>query len=136
MEERADNDADLYFAYSASLRIFGAHVDFNAISQTLGLSPTYTHRKGEKRIEVFKHDMWLYQVPVDENEALGHHIDALWATLQPHAGYLLELKKSYTVDIFLGYRSNSCTAGFEIPSSSLVIFVQLDIPLGVSVIIT
>jgi len=49
---------------------------------------------------------------------------------------LLGLKTSVTVDVFLGYRSNSGTAGFEVPCSSLEMFTELKIPFGVSVIVT
>jgi len=79
--------------------------------------------------------MWMYRAPLDESEPLHKHIDALWETIKPHRQYLRELKKSLTVDVFLGYRSNSCTAGFEVPYQSLEMFSELEIPLGVSVLV-
>jgi len=49
---------------------------------------------------------------------------------------LLELKKSLTVDVFLGYRSSCDHAGIEVPHTSLEMFTELEIPFGVSIIIT
>ena len=80
--------------------------------------------------------MWSYSPPVDESEPLHEHIDALWLKLKPHKRYLLALKKSLTIDVFLGYRSNCDTAGIEVPHTSLEMFSELKIPLGISVIIT
>ena len=55
-----------YFAYSAMLRIFGSSLDFEQITQNLGLEPSDTHRKGDKkgpRSPGFPHDQWSYTAP-------------------------------------------------------------------------
>ena len=133
------NDSDnYYFAYSATLRIFGDIANMDEISATLGLKPAHTHRKGEKRgnraVE-YRQDMWSYGPPLDKSEPLHRHIDALWLKLKPHKHYLLELKKSVRVDVFLGYQSNCDTAGIEVPHTSLEMFSELEIPFGVSIIV-
>ena len=72
-----------YFAYSASLRIFGSIPDLEEVTQRLGVTPTSVHRRGERRgpkSQPYKHDMWCYHAPVSENEPLHVHIDALWNT--------------------------------------------------------
>ena len=79
--------------------------------------------------------MWLFQPPMEESEPLHKHIDALWLALKPHKRYLLELKKSFAVDVFLGYRSNCDHAGLEVPYSSLEMFLELKIPFGLSIIV-
>jgi hypothetical protein len=92
-----EREEDTYFAYSASLRIFGDIPDMDEISARLGLQPKDSHRKGEKRgprSAPYRQDMWSYSPPVDESEQLHKHIDALWLTLKPHKRYLLRLKKS------------------------------------------
>ena len=134
-----EREEDTYFAYSATLRIAGMISDFDRISTALDLSPTHLHRKGERREEKavpYRQDMWSYRAPVDESEPLHRHIDALWLKLKPHKHYLFELKKSLTVDVFCGYRSNCDTAGIEVPHTSLEMFMELEIPLGVSIITT
>ena len=55
--------------------------------------------------------------------------------VRPHVAYLKQLKERLTVDVFCGYRSNCGTAGFEVDYQSLVLFTELEIPFGVSVII-
>ena len=57
------------------------------------------------------------------------------AHIQPQKDYLLRLKERFTVDVFSGYRSNCETAGFEVSYQSLEMFIQLEIPFGVSVIV-
>ncbi len=127
-----------YFAYSATLRISGDIPNPNDISSALGLQPTHTHKKGDSGssgASPYHHDMWAYDPPVDETEPLHKHIDELWARLKPHKDYLLELKRSVTVDVFLGYRSDCETAGVEVPHSSLEMFTELQVPFGLSIIV-
>lgn len=131
-DNAAPDEEAYYFAYSATLRIFGDLPNLDKISSALNLQPTHTHKKGDPP---FSHDMWSYTPPVDTSQPLEEHIDTLWALLKPHKRYLLDLKKSATVDVFLGYRSNCETAGIEVPHASLEMFVELEIPFGISIIV-
>jgi Domain of unknown function (DUF4279) len=137
-EQCAESNEKYFFAYSATLRVFGAIPDLDAISTALGLQPTHLHRKGDRRsVGVpYDTDMWSYAAPVEKSEPLHKHIDALWAKLKPHKHYLLELKKHATVDVFLGYSSDCETAGVEIPYTSLELFIELEIPFGLSIVVT
>jgi Domain of unknown function (DUF4279) len=131
-------DEEIYFAYSATLRIFGAIPDLNEITERLGVTPTGSHRRGDRRgpkWPPYEHDMWMFEVPIKESEPLHVHIDELWNVLRDRKEYLLQLKKNLTVDVFLGYRSNCDHAGFEVRHQSLEMFTELQIPFGVSVII-
>jgi hypothetical protein len=128
-----------YFSYSATLRIFGTIPDLDQITQRPGISPTKSHRRGDRRTptsEPYKHDMWLYKVPVNKSEPLHLHIDSLWNLVKGGKEYLLQLKEQLTVDVFLGYRSNCDHAGVEVPYLSLAMFVELQVPFGVSIIVT
>ncbi len=134
-----EREEDTYFDYSVTLRISGNIPDMNKISTRLGLHPKHSHLKGEKRsprAAPYRQDMWSYCPLIDESEPLHKHIDALWLKLKPHKLYLLELKKSLNIDVFIGYRSNCDTAGIEVPYASLEMFSQLKIPFGISIIIT
>ena len=135
-EAQSDDEA-LYFKYDACVRIFGERLNMEEISAALKLQPTQTHREGERqgKMRPYEQDLWLFQPPIEEAEPLHRHIDALWLALKPHKRYLLELKKSFTVDVFLGYRSNCNHAGIEVPHSSLEMFVELEIPFGLSIIV-
>jgi hypothetical protein len=130
----------IYFRYSATLRIFGTIPSIDDLTRNLGVDPTHCHRRGERRSpisEAYKHDMWSFKVPVERTEPLHVHIDALWAILCKRKQYLLSLKKrnDLTVDVFLGYRSSSDNAGVEVPYQSLQMFLQLQIPFGLSIIV-
>ncbi|MFC1834093.1 DUF4279 domain-containing protein [Thermodesulfobacteriota bacterium] len=136
--EGEEPEEETYFAYSATLRIFGDIADPEEISNRLRLSPTRTHRKGEKagpRSPSYRKDMWSYSPPMAESEPLAMHIDALWSKLKPHSQYLLALKQNLEVDVFLGYRTNCDHAGIEVPHGSLEMFTELQIPFGVSIVI-
>jgi hypothetical protein len=136
-------DADVpeeppYFRYSASLRIFGAIPDLDDITRNLGIHPTHIHLRGERRSPLarpYEHDMWSYRAPVPRTEPLHVHIDTLWAALRDRRLYLLDLKQSLSVDVFLSYRSNSDTAGVEVRHQSLEMFLELQVPFGLSIII-
>lgn len=129
----------VYFAYSASLRIFGNIPDIDKITQHLGVVPSETHRKGERgwgsKLPPYEHDMWSFTAPVKATAPLHVHIDTLWNTFKGQKEYLLSLKRDVTVDVFLGYRSNCDHAGVEVPYQSLEIFREFQIPFGISIIV-
>jgi hypothetical protein len=144
-DPRIENGAEfreqepVFFNFSATLRIYGDGLDFDEISRTLGVTPTRSHRKGERPssdVRPWPHDVWHYKAPVDREQPLGEHIMALWDTVRPHIPYLRELKQKFTVDIFCGYQSNSSTAGFLVDHRCLGLFSELEVPFGVSVIIS
>jgi hypothetical protein len=60
---------------------------------------------------------------------------ALWRAIEAHVPYLKMLKERVTVDVFCGYLSNCDHAGFEVSHKALVLFTELEVPFGVSVII-
>jgi len=133
-----EQDEKIYFAYSASLRIFGHIPDLDEITQRLGVAPTDAHRQGDRRgpnSTPYKHDMWSYTATMKETEPLHVHIDALWNTFRGRKQYLLQLKRDVTVDVFLGYRSNCDHAGVEVPHESLEMFRELQVPFGLSIIV-
>jgi hypothetical protein len=134
-----EEEVEYWFKYSATLRIFGDIGDLDAITARLGVTPTHTHRHGERplptSINCYQHDMWSYAAPVPEDRPLQVHLEALWRVVRPHVAYLKGLKERLTVDVFCGYRSNCGTAGFEVDHRALVIFTELEVPFGVSVTI-
>jgi hypothetical protein len=129
-----------FFNYRATLRIFGNIKNLDEITKHLGVAPSDIHRKGEpnwvRTFPPYEHDMWSYTAPVGEGEPLHVHIDTLWNTFKEHRHYLLQLKHDLKVDVFLGYRSNCDHAGVEVPHESLEMFRELQVPFGISIIIT
>jgi hypothetical protein len=134
-----ESDEETYFAYSATLRIFGAIPDLDVITKTLGLVPTQALKKGQlvrPRSAPLKHDCWHYTPGIPESEHLDAHINALWSAIKPHRDFIKSLKRNATVDVFLGYRSNCDHAGLVVSHTCLEMFAELEIPLGVSIIMT
>lgn len=134
-----ESTEETYFAYSATLRIYGTIPELDAITKTLGLEPTQALRKGERvrpRSSPLKHDCWHYQPNIPESEHLDVHINALWSAIKPHRDFIKSLKQDAMVDVFLGYRSNCDHAGLEVPHACLEMFTELEIPFGISIIIT
>ena len=131
-------DDAIYFGYSACPRIFGHIPDLDDLTKRLGVAPTHSHRKGDRRgpySPPYKQDMWSYTTLVKAGEPLHVHIDSLWNTFREHKEYLLQLKHGVTVDVFLGYRSNCDHAGVVVPHQSLEIFRELQVPFGLSIIV-
>lgn len=131
-------DEENYFCFSATLRIHGDNLPFEEISQRLGVKPTRTHRKGERRgpnSPPYRDDAWHFQPSLPESEPLELHIESLWSVVKPEVEYLKSLKDRFKVDVFCGYRSNCDHAGFEVSYKCLELFTALEIPFGVSVII-
>ncbi|MBZ0111168.1 MAG: DUF4279 domain-containing protein [Thermoanaerobaculia bacterium] len=121
--------------YSATLRVFGDHLDLNAITSALGIAPTDHHHKGERKgpsSPPYEHDMWCLDAPASAEEPLGRHLSRLYETLESKLDYLISLKASATVEISCGCRSKDPTAGFSVEHQALRIFEALDIPCDIS----
>ncbi|MEX2173797.1 MAG: DUF4279 domain-containing protein [Pirellulaceae bacterium] len=127
-----------YYLFSAALRIHGDAIPFEEISQRLGVQPTHLHRKGERcgpRSPAYRDDAWHFEPSLPATEPLERHIEALWRVVRPELNYLKDLKQRFKVDVFCGYRSNCDTAGFEVSHKCLELFLALEVPFGVSVIV-
>ena len=135
------NDNEPYFAFSATLRIKNAPHIHKEFERKTGLCPSHVHSKGDianaKSGRVWKNDIWMLDSPLPEEDELTKHILWLKDMLEPHMKYILELKKrGVDIDIFCGYRSDCDNAGFNIMPNALKLFIDLDIPVEFSVIIT
>ncbi len=134
-----ERNEETYFAYSAGLRIHGDDLPFAEIGAQLGFEPTHVHRKGERRglrSPAYPDDAWHFESGLPEAEPLERHIEALWEVVKPHLEYLKSLKQRYKVDVFCGYRSNCDHSGIEVPHTCLQLFAALEVPFGLSIIIT
>jgi hypothetical protein len=78
--------------------------------------------------------MWSYKSPVTKDRPLEDHINDLWEKIKPNKEYIRQLKANASIDVFLSYTSNSDHAGFEVPHTALKMFIELEIPFGISVI--
>jgi hypothetical protein len=139
MEKEFSNFASAQpeICFRATLRIFGNIENPAEITNALNLQPTYIHRKGERSAlsTPYEHDMWSLTAPLGSEEALEKHLAWLKEKLIPHKNYIQKLTETCTVDIFCGYRTDSDQGGFELSPHVLSLFVDLGIPMCVSIII-
>lgn len=133
-------DEEDYFCSCATLRIHGVGVPFDEISSRLGVQPTRLHRVGERKRSrseaVYRDDAWHYRPDVPETEPLDRHVEALWRVVRPHVDYLKALKRNHMVDVFCGFRSNNDHAGVHVSHQFLEMFIALEVPFGLSIIVT
>ncbi len=76
--------------------------------------------------------MWMYTAPVPRDRPLDVHIQTLWAHIKPNRDYLVGLKARLSVDVYCSYQTNALYAGFEVSHKSLEMFIELEVPFGVS----
>jgi hypothetical protein len=125
-----------YSVYSATLRIHGSDLALDEITRELGVQPTHQHRGGDRRSPTsrpYADDAWHFTAPVPQEAELTEHLRELWRIVEPHVTYLKA--GPAIVDVFCGYRSNDGTGGFAVEPDALGIFIALNTPFGVSVIV-
>jgi hypothetical protein len=128
-----------YFCYSATLRIWGIALDHDYITEQLGLRPTSMRKRGHRHhpsSPPAEHDRWQYTAAVAEEAPLDDHLEALWSAIRPGKDFLLKLKEQHALDVFCGYRTDSHVAGFTVRPASLKMFLELDVPFGISIVVT
>lgn len=137
VNEGCSEEEPIYFCYLAIFRIFSDYIiDLNAITNFLGISPTLSYLKGELYYgKVVEDSMWSFEIDLDEETHLDFHIQSLWSILKPLKEKIIKLKEDFRVDVFCGYRTNSVTAGLLVAPSNLEMFMELDIPFQLSIII-
>jgi Domain of unknown function (DUF4279) len=137
VDER-DDEPEPKLKYYALLRLSSeGGLDFERIGQTLGLSPTTTCRRGERRgprSPASRADVWMYQ-PLPDAEPLDKQLDALQLALRPHVTFLRGLKEHASVRVMLGYSSNVDHGGFVLPPRCLEIFRDLEVDFEVSIVV-
>lgn len=118
---------------SASVRIFGFRLNFEKISQALGIKPSHTHRAGEPDFHQKPHvsDLWLLDSPLPDTQPMDAHIEWLRGFLAPHYSFLCELKEDTQIRSYCGFTANE-RGSFRLSPENLSLFTQLavDIEIG------
>jgi len=77
-----EEDIEIYFAHSASLRVMNASACHVEIEEVTGLKPSHVHQKGEIVAEASKrswtNDIWLLSSPLDSKVEPSEHLNWLW----------------------------------------------------------
>lgn len=121
----------------ATFIIMGVGLDLEAITRSIGITPSHTHRVGDLDSlgKPFPHDMWSLDSSLDQSEPLDAHLKFLNQLLKPHHEYIRSLKVNAEIYIYCGYDSDSDQCGFTLSSSALSIFTLLEVPMDVHLII-
>lgn len=120
---------------SACLRIFGFHLNFEEISQGLGVRPSQTHRAGnfDARRRPRVSDLWLLEAPLPETEAMDAHIQWLRRTLEPHYSFLRGLKENAQVRSYCGLTADD-RGTLRLSAEGLSLFTDLAIDLEIGIV--
>lgn len=119
----------------ASLRIYG-ELDLEAITDEIGFSPSYSHRKGDvgQIKTVFETDMWSLAAPLARTERLDRHLEWLVDRLQNRYEVLERIKAHANVDVFCSVTAAE-QDGFSLSPKAMSIFHHLQIEMEISLIL-
>jgi len=117
-----------------------------AITETLGIFPDKTHRKGDANTSIskkgkvihyspYRTGVWIINSQEEEHTILEQHLKTLLSTLYPLKDQLIELSnRGYRMDMFCGaFISEVHQPGFDISSDTLLKLGELNIDLGVCI---
>lgn len=120
--------------------IRGAGLDLEAITQTLGISPSKTHRVGDpSRLKTrgpAVDDRWSLKSPLDAEEPMDAHLRWLAQQLEPHYEYIKTLGAVADVYIYCGFTSDSFQPSFSLSPEALAIFADLGVQMRLSLLFT
>ncbi len=90
-----------------SLRIWGASLDPDFLTQQLGVAPTFSAHRGEEvqrgaRTIVQEVGVWSYRADVPPDTELGEAIGMLLDVFPEDTNLWTELTSTYTTDVFCG----------------------------------
>jgi hypothetical protein len=134
---RRENSKEEFPEFGAALRVMGTGLDLAGISSSLGINPTHVHRQGEPGPlkQPFPLDMWSLESPLDPAEPLEAHLKWLQTALSPNYQFLSSLQKLAKLDIYCNAMYFSDQNSLELSPKVLRLFTELDISLGVSIIL-
>jgi len=128
--DKSDGDNQVNFS------VRGENLNFDEISDALGISPTSTHRAGDPsrlKNKPFPCDAWILESPLALDEPLDVHLRWLTDKLTPHYAYIKSLKAQADLSIWWSYITEEEQNSLVVTSDALDIFTALGIPLVVSI---
>ena len=115
--------------------IFGAALDFRAISETLKLQPSRTHSAGARYVlGTYPTDGWGIECPLEKTEPLDAHLNWLSEKLEPHYEFLRSLARKAELRVYIGFTFRCEQNGFTISPENLKFFTELNLPIEVTIL--
>ena len=131
-------DNDVYYSFSASLRVMDAPEIHEEISSKLKSS--HEHKKGEVRElklnKRWENSVWILKSPLPKTDSLTKHLEWIWETIKPHIEYFKSLiDANINIDIFCSYTSDCDNGGFELKPQVYEMLATLKVQIGFSIIV-
>jgi hypothetical protein len=124
--------------YHICLRLFGDDLDPDAISATLGATPTSACRKGDifrgkvsERVE--RTGRWLLNLPEKPGEPFEPQIEELLGRLTQDLGVWRALTEKYKVDIFCGVWLRNWNRGMALSPALMQRLAERGLELGLDI---
>lgn len=116
---------------SVSFQVVGIGLDVDAISATLGLAPSATHRSGDIDVsgKPYPDDFWSILAACSGGVELDAHFRWLGTVLLPHADFLRSLGLRAELLIRCNFGTESDIGGVGISPEGLKVCTDLGIPL-------
>ena len=120
---------------SVSLWINGFECSPEEITRQLGVQPSETRIKGEKRFVskkakapmINKENSWRLKSELPQTVEPDKHLEFLLKQLNPHKKAFLELTKKYETIISFGIDWNYCNPGITLDKSLLIELAELNV---------
>lgn len=125
--------------FKATLRIKGASHLHDEIKLILG-DGTECHKRGDpvptKPGKHWSNDIWIINAPIPEDAEPSEHLKWIEDFIHPHEDQIKQWAgNGAKVDVYLSYACSCQHHGFGLPAEVLGMFVRLNIPLEVSVVL-
>ena len=123
---------------SCSFRVFGDIRDPDRISALLGVKPTYTHRKGERRskfTEPHPIDTWRYEISGNDEETLDELLRQIGGVFLEKVEQIKSLiaDDGLKIDVYCSYEFWPNQGGFDFSPQALELFTLAGIELCISI---
>lgn len=120
------------------LLISGDGIDFEAISDALGLKSTDVRHKGEviNRLPqiVAEHDEWYHEIELTESNDVDTAMNDLLETLAQHREKLSALQDRYAIILRMHVKSDYARIFYRLMPDTLARLAKTGVPLEVSVL--
>ncbi|WP_035612076.1 DUF4279 domain-containing protein [Haloferula sp. BvORR071] len=125
---------------AACLRIHGEDLDPGEITRLLGVTPTYTTRKGEKlggevggRVRIAKAGMWSIEASERSPEDLDGQIEEILSQATGDPAVWRTLGEKYPMDLFCGLFLGVTNEGMSLSAKSLAALGERGIELELDI---
>jgi len=121
-----------------SLRVAGDALDPQRITRMLGVSPTFSARKGDRRGDaaspvIQRIGVWAYRLPASPEWELGDAIRTLLEQLPPDPALWEALASEFRTDVFCGLFLGDTNRGAEIPVETLALLAERRLTLSLDI---